>query len=246
MTIKNVFLSLLHPQDITYGWTVEKSLFPQIFLHYKETILLIMTSILISTILSFLFTYLILLVFQKVKRKIMWFLTIIESLPDIFYIIVFQFLTIVIYKQTDRLLFNVASAGEDRAFFLPIVCLSLPLILLLTKFLIQQFEREGEKLYVEYAVSKGMTPLYIFNVHIWKNVLFSLYHYSKTAIWFVISNLIILEFMFNMTGIIYFVLRNSTPEIFVIGILMIYLPIFLFYRICEWLLPAIVRGEAID
>lgn len=245
-SIKDTFLALLHPQDITYGWNVPRSIFPQIFIHYKETILLILTSILISTIVSFILTYLILLIFRKVKRSIMWFLTIIESLPDIFYIIFFQFLTIMIYKKTDILLYKVASAGDSRAIFLPILCLCLPLTLLLTKFLIQQFEKEEDKLYVEYAISKGMSSFYIFNRHILKNVLFSLYHYSKTAIWFVISNLIILEYMLNMTGIIYFIFRNTSPEIFVIGILMLYLPIFLFYRIGEWLIPPVVRGEAVD
>lgn len=246
ITIKNIFISLLSPQDITYGWEYPRSIFPQIFIQYKETIILILTSLLISIILSFSLTYLVLLVFQKMKTSILWFLTIIESLPDIFYIIFFQFLTIMIYKKTDTLLFNVASAGEDRAFFLPLLCLSIPLTLLLTKFLIQQFEKETEKLYVEYAVSKGMAPFYIFNIHILKNVLFSLYHYSKTAIWFVISNLIIIEYMFNMTGIIYFIFRNLSSEIFVIGILMLYLPVFLFYRIGEWLIPPAVRGEAVD
>jgi len=246
ITIKNIFISLLSPQDITYGWEYPRSIFPQIFIQYKETIILILTSLLISIILSFSLTYLVLLVFQKMKTSILWFLTIIESLPDIFYIIFFQFLTIMIYKKTDTLLFNVASAGEDRAFFLPLLCLSIPLTLLLTKFLIQQFEKETEKLYVEYAVSKGMAPFYIFNIHILKNVLFSLYHYSKTAIWFVISNLIIIEYMFNMTGIIYFIFRNLSSEIFVIGILMLYMPVFLFYRIGEWLIPPAVRGEAVD
>lgn len=243
--IKNTFLSLLHPLEITYGMGIQRPVFPQIFYHYKESVLLIVASLLISTILAFLLTYLILLIFQTVKSKIMWFLTIIESLPDIFYIIALQFLTIMFFKKTGTLLFNVASAGDDRAYFLPIVCLSLPLTLLLTKFLIQQFEKEQGKLYVEYAVTKGMKPLYIFNIHIFKNVLFSLYHYSKTAIWFVISNLVILEYMFNMTGIIYFIFRKS-PEIFVIGILMIYLPLYLIYRICDWLIPPVVRGEAID
>ena len=246
ITIKNIFISLLSPQDITYGWEYPRSIFPQIFIQSKETIILILTSLLISIILSFSLTYLVLLVFQKMKTSILWFLTIIESLPDIFYTIVFQFLTIMIYKKTDTLLFNVASAGEDRAFFLPLLCLCIPLTLLLTKFLIQQFEKETEKLYVEYAVSKGMAPFYIFNIHILKNVLFSLYHYSKTAIWFVISNLIIIEYMFNMTGIIYFIFRNLSSEIFVIGILMLYLPVFLFYRIGEWLIPPAVRGEAVD
>ena len=244
--IKNIFLLLLNPQEITYGFNVPRSIFPQIFILYKETFILIAISIVASTILAFALTYLILLVFQKVKSKIKWFLTVVESLPDIFFIIIFQFLTIIIFKQTGMLMFNVASAGDERAFFLPILCLTTPLTILLTKFLILQFEKEEEKMYVEYAVSKGMAPFYIFNVHILKNVLFSLYHYSKTAIWFVISNMIIVEYMFNVSGIIYFIYDHFSSEVFVVGILMIYLPIFLFYRISEWLFPAIVRGEAVD
>ena len=243
--VKNTFLTLLHPQDITYGWNAPRPIFPQILYHYQESVILIITSLIISIFLAFLLTYMILLLFRKAKDKIMWILTVIESLPDIFYIIVLQFLAIIIYKATGTLLYNVASAGDDRAVFLPILCLSLPLTLLLTKFLIQQYEKEEEKTYVEYAVSKGMTPFYIFNIHIFKNVLFSLYHYSKTAIWFVISNLVILEYMLNMTGIIYFIFRKP-PEIFVIGILMIYLPIYLIYRICDWVIPPVVRGETSD
>lgn len=244
--VKNILLSLLHPQDITYGWDTERSIYPKIFINYKETLILIIATILISIVISFALTYLTLLVFQKKKSKIKWFLTMVESLPDIFYIFLFQFLTIVIYQKTGRLLFNVASAGDDRALFLPIICLTLPLVLLLTKFLIQQFETEGDKLYVEYAIAKGMTPFYIFNIHIFKNVLFSLFYYSKTLIWFAISNLVIMEYLFNMTGIVNFIYDHQASEIFVVGILMLYIPIFLFYRISEWIISSIVRGEVID
>ncbi|BBW98810.1 ABC transporter permease subunit [Geobacillus subterraneus] len=102
-----------------------------------------------------------------------------ESLPDLLIIVTFQLIVIAIFKKTGWLIFQPASIGEERSLFLPIACLSIPISLLFAKLLLQQYENELRKPYVEYAFSKGLSFFYILNKHVLRNVALGLLYYSK-------------------------------------------------------------------
>jgi len=169
-------------------------------------------------------------------------LSLLQALPDLFYIAFSQWMVVIIYRSTGILVMEVASDGTFKSLALPLLCLSLPLVLLLTKFLLQQFLNEKRKLYVEYASSKGFSELYIFNTHIFRNVFFSLINYSKTVIWFMISNLIIIELLFSINGLVGFIFRYLTPEVFAIGTIMLMLPVMAFFELTQLLIPQKRRG----
>ena len=81
------------------------------------------------------------------------------------------------------------------------------------------------------------------NQHVLRNVAPGLIYYSKTMIWFMLSNLIIIEYVFNVSGITAFLLEYHTPEVFALGLLLLYIPVFLFYKISYLFLPQMWKGE---
>ncbi|WP_455661981.1 ABC transporter permease subunit [Pradoshia sp.] len=240
-SIKNVVLALLNPQSIDYGGA-ERAVFPQIFIPYENTMMMIAISFIGSILTAFLFTYIILLLGRRHAGKIQWVLSLLQALPDLFYIAFSQWMVVLIYRSTGILVMEVASDGTFKSLALPLICLSLPIVLLLTKFLLQQFLDESRKVYVEYASSKGFSELYIFNKHIFRNVFFSLINYSKTVMWFMVSNLIIIELLFSINGLVGFIFRYLTPEVFAVGVIMLVLPVMIFYEMAQLLIPHKRRG----
>ena len=240
-SIKSVMLALLNPRTIEYGG-VGRTIFPEIFIPYGNTLFIIAVSFIGSVVIAFLLTYIILLLGRRFTAKIEWALSLLQALPDLFYIAFSQWMIVLIFKSTGLLIMEVASDGTFSSLGLPLFCLSLPLVLLLTKYLLQQFMDEKRKMYVEYASSKGFSELYIFNTHIFRNVFFSLINYSKTVIWFMISNLIIIEYLFSINGLVGFIYRYLTPEVFAIGTIMLMLPVMAFYELAQLLIPQKRRG----
>ncbi|WP_049669458.1 ABC transporter permease subunit [Bacillus sp. FJAT-27916] len=243
-SIKLVFMALLSPQDMDYGGT-GRMVFPEILGPYRTTLSLMAVSLLGSLFISFLLTYITLFLGRRHLSKIEWVLSLLQALPDLFYIAFSQWMIVLIYKGTGILIMDVARYGTWQSMMLPLVCLSLPLTLLLTRFLLQQFLVEKKKMYAEYASSKGFTELYIFNHHILRNVLFSLINYSKTVLWFMISNLIIIEYLFSINGIIGFIYRYLTPEFFAIGTILLAVPVLIVYDMAQLLVPEKRRDEGV-
>jgi peptide/nickel transport system permease protein len=240
-TLGYIIMKLIHPMSIEYS--MNRNLFPQILIHYRESLLLCGLAIMVSLVLAWGITYITLLFFRRHMERIKMILDFFESLPDLLIIVTFQLIVIAIFKKTGWLIFQLTSSGEERSLFLPVVCLSIPISLLLAKLLLQQYENELRKPYVEYAFSKGLSFFYILNKHVLRNVTLGLLYYSKTMIWFMLSNLVMIEYVFNVSGITAFLIEYHTPEVFALGVLLLYIPIYLFYRISYLFLPHIWKGE---
>jgi peptide/nickel transport system permease protein len=167
-----------------------------------------------------------------VRRK--WssaFLFVFESLPDIFLIFLMQYFIIITFKKTGLLLFNIVDSYNDPAFMMPVLCLSALPTVFLTKNLLNSFKDEEKQLYVELALGKGMTKTYVLVVHILRNALLSLFRHFKTIFWFTLSNLFILEIMFNIRGVMKFVTLFSpmTPDLTLYVLILFVFPYLLFY-----------------
>lgn len=111
------------------------------------------------------------------------------------------------------------------------------------KLLVLRFENELEKDYVLFAQAKGLDRFHILNRHILRNVLLSTLFFAKTNVWFLLSNLYIIEWIFNTRGIFKFV--KSYPslngELFIVGVLLIYIPIFILFKLFHYLVPAAMK-----
>ncbi|EJR54586.1 hypothetical protein IIM_01526 [Bacillus cereus VD107] len=238
-----VFLGgkLLRPGEITYGFRDSRKLFPQIWIHYIETMIVFLSAFLLSLLIAYV---LVVWVLQRshMKQKV-WngvFLTL-ESIPDILLILLSQLLVVIVFQKTGFMPIKLAGIGEERVRLLPIICLTIPTTLLFIKLLLLRFREEMEKDYSIFAKSKGLSLRHILTHHISRNVLLTTIYYAKTNILFMLSNLYIIEWIFNTYGMFVFVKENSKLEIFTVSLIILYVPLFILFRLLHTFLQNVIK-----
>ncbi|MDM5237774.1 ABC transporter permease subunit [Bacillus cereus] len=240
-SLKEVFAKLMDISNMQYA--SDKFLFPQLFVHYKETMVIFFSAFCISLLVAFCIVYMIMSSSPRIQHRIKSFLIFLESIPDILLILGSQILVIWFFKQTGFLPFKIAAIGGESIRGLPIFCLSIPTTIMFVKLLVLRFENELEKDYVLFAKAKGLDRFHILNRHILRNVFLSTLFFAKTNIWFMLSNLYIIEWIFNTRGI--FMFLKSYPdiriEVFIVSILLIYIPIFILFKLFHYLVPAAMK-----
>ncbi|QWG62387.1 ABC transporter permease subunit [Bacillus mycoides] len=234
---------ILHASSMQYGMKIKKDLFPQIFFHYKETMVILSISLIVSLIVSFILVHVILRVNKKWQNRIKEFMLFLQSLPDILFIVGSQLLVVWIFQKTGVMAAQVAGIGDQRVRLLPIICFCIPTVIMFVKFLLLRFEDELRKDYVLFAAAKGMDRLHILNRHVLRNVLLSTLFFVKANIWFMLSNLYIIESIFNTLGFFVFIKTYQSIEVFTVGLILIYLPIFLFFKYFHWLVPTAMKEK---
>ncbi|MCM3768689.1 ABC transporter permease subunit [Neobacillus niacini] len=206
-------------------------IFPTIFDKYIESMKILGLGILAACSIAFFLSYLAFFFFKKRMKRIKNILEIAEAIPDLMLILLLQLAVIVIYKNTGIKLATVVSVRE-KAILLPVICLSVPISFYITKVIIHHIEEELEKYYVELAKAKGLTFSYILNIHVLRNIVDGLFGTSKTVFWSMLSTLLVIDYLFNMNGLMRAMLVGTDP--FVIGCILIFVPFFLLYRVYEW------------
>ncbi|MGH1326934.1 ABC transporter permease subunit [Bacillus pretiosus] len=240
-SLQEVFVNLMDISNFKY--VGDKFLFPQLFVHYKETIVIFLAAFFISLFVAFCIVYVIMSSSPRIQHRIKSFLIFLESIPDILLILVSQILVVWVFKQTGFLPFQIASIGGESIRGLPILCLSIPTTIMFVKMVVLRFENELEKDYVLFAKAKGLGRFYILNRHILRNVLLSTLFFAKTNIFFMLSNLYIIEWIFNTGGIFMFLKSyfGIRVEVFIVSVLLIYIPIFILFKLFHYLIPAAMK-----
>ncbi|MGW5954769.1 ABC transporter permease subunit [Bacillus mycoides] len=240
-SLKEIFANLMDISNFKY--VGDKFLFPQLFVHYKETIVIFLAAFFISLFVAFCIVYVIMSSSPRIQHRIKSFLIFLESIPDILLILGSQILVIWFFKQTGFLPFQIASIGGESIRGLPIFCLSIPTTIMFVKMLVLRFENELEKDYVLFAKAKGLDRFHILNRHILRNVLLSTLFFAKTNVFFMLSNLYIIEWIFNTGGIFMFLksYEGIRVEVFIVSVLLIYIPIFILFKLFHYLIPAAMK-----
>ncbi|EJQ54240.1 hypothetical protein IEQ_00621 [Bacillus cereus BAG6X1-2] len=240
-SLKEVFANLVDISNLQY--VRDKFLFPQLFVHYKETMVIFLAAFFISLFVAFCIVYMIMSSSPRIQHRIKSFLIFLESIPDILLILGSQILVIWFFKQTGFLPFQIASIGDESIRGLPIFCLSIPTTIMFVKMLVLRFENELEKDYVLFAKAKGLDRFHILNRHILRNVLLSTLFFAKTNVFFMLSNLYIIEWIFNTGGIFMFLksYEGIRVEVFIVSVLLIYIPIFILFKLFHYLIPAAMK-----
>ncbi|WP_299091207.1 ABC transporter permease subunit [uncultured Metabacillus sp.] len=175
---------------------------------------------------------------DKIKMVIYFF----ESLPDILVVLLLQLFVIILFKKTDVLLMKVVTVGDSRAYGLPIICLAILPAIQLFRITLHLYEEELGKDYVLLGRAKGLKHTFILIIHILRNTMISLFFRMKETIWFMLSSLVVVELLFGIFGITYYLTTYMIPEVFTFLLLFIFVPIFLFYHLVKWLLEKTIKG----
>lgn len=111
-SLQEVFVNLMDISNLKY--VGDKFLFPQLFVHYKETIIIFLAAFFISLFVAFCIVYVIMSSSPRIQHRIKSFLIFLESIPDILLILVSQILVVWFFKQTGFYLFKLLQLEASR------------------------------------------------------------------------------------------------------------------------------------
>ncbi|AYC28768.1 ABC transporter permease subunit [Paenisporosarcina cavernae] len=224
---------------------VQIPFFPKIYEYIEYSLQLLFLAMIFSIIVALTATIGTMLLSEKARSRVKIVSYFFESLPDILIILLAQITVVLIYKQTGHLVSKIAVLGDERIYWLPILCLMILPTIQLYRLSMLTFEAEERAMYVELARSLGFTKTFVLLRHVFRNAIISVFFQSKKTMWFMLSNLFVLELMFNIPGIMYFLSERLSSELFFVTILSFFLPVFFLYSFGEWyFIRRINRGGA--
>jgi peptide/nickel transport system permease protein len=228
--IGELFKEMVKPSEIMYftGSGVYP-LFPEIWGIIGYSLTILFSAFFIAIILALIFSLVIFSLPARLKDKIRVFSFMFESIPDVLIAIGMQFFIIWFFKKTNILLFQIVSLYDQKTYFVPIFCLTVLPTLLILRILLLNMEEEFNKQYIDTAKGKGIGRFRILWRHVLPNTLLSVFHQSRNILWFMLSNLLMVEYLFNIYGVTTLVREMGNPAIFTISMLLLFLPMFLFF-----------------
>lgn len=230
--IQNTILQIIDLTNTTfYNGGINNPLLPALKEVYPQSITFLIGGLFLSLLFGITFTVSYMLFPVLVRTLIKKCILAIETLPDVFIIILVQLAVIWIYKNTGLLMFNIVNVYKTKAYFLPTLAISILPTLYVIKYLILTLEEESNKIYVEFAKGKGLKNIYILVAYLLKNTAAQLFGQLKNIFWILLSNLLMLEIIFNIYGITRFVADYGVenPHLAAICLISIFLPFFILF-----------------
>lgn len=242
-TIMFVIHSLINFKKMTYTLNnVSRPIFPLIFENWRYSLILMFSSFCISLVLAAILSFATMLLPQFMRRFLKGILFFLESIPDLLIIITVQLIGIYFYIYHQVRLYHIYSY-QHNIFFLPILSLTILPTILIYRMLVLDVEEEGTKIYVELAKSKGLSKTVILSRHVMRNTLIRTLTHAKTILFFMLSNLLIVEVVFQSQGLLKFVYTYGRADILTLVVIMIFLPMAIFFGLCK-LLVRTITGES--
>jgi peptide/nickel transport system permease protein len=211
---------------------IKYQLFPDIFDKYQYSMTLFFGALIVSLFFALLLTFLTTLLPKFLQRIVTGFLTLLESIPDLFIVISLQLGIIYVYKKTGWLITNISALYDNPIYLLPILTLSILPTIQLFKISLLLMKEEQDKPYITVARSMGLSRFYITLKHVFRNILTSLFQYSKTIFVFMLSNLFVVEYVFNLNGLIKAMIYTQGVAFIVIALL-IAIPFSFLFELAE-------------
>ncbi|MCZ8538092.1 ABC transporter permease subunit [Paenisporosarcina quisquiliarum] len=239
-TIKLHVTSLMNLRELSVDYYVGRGemrqvpVFPQLLENITYSLQLLFLALVTAVVFALIGTFITMLLREKARARVKLFFYFLESLPDILIILLAQLFVVIIFQQTGILVSKIAVIGDDRIYWLPVLCLMILPMIQLYRLSMLTFEAEERTMYVELAKSLGFGKAFILFMHIFRNAIVSVFFQSKKTMWFMLSNLFILELMFNIPGVMLYMFENLSGTLFLVTIMSFFLPIFILYSLGEW------------
>jgi ABC-type dipeptide/oligopeptide/nickel transport system permease component len=245
--IKEVSVEIMHLNTFMYLNQGTKRLFiHDIWSPYFYSLTILFGALLIAFCCAQVLTWGTLMLPIWIRGTVKNILTFLESLPDLLVFALVQMGIVFIYKKTGILVSNVASLGADQQiYFVPIACLMILPFVYFYKMMVLLSEEELGKSYVETSLAKGMRRIYVLIVHVTRNTSEGIFHFSKTVLWFMISNLLLVEIIFNIHGITHYMYHDFRPQMLAACLILLVIPFFLVFAVFEMVINRFTRrGES--
>lgn len=218
-------------------------LFPLVLEKAWDTYYLLFLSFISAMIAAVIITYIGILLMKKKLYYIERVLHYVEALPDILIISGLQFCILYFYKKTDILVAKVVTVGESKSILLPVICLGIPASIYFIKIFLRVIEKEWSKTYTVLGRSIGATPFHILTFHISRNVFHEVFISTRTLVWSMLTTLVIIEYLFNYQGLLWFLITFRDPEVFFVSSVIMFIPFLVIYKSYHFFVPDIIKGE---
>ncbi|MFC4557075.1 ABC transporter permease subunit [Virgibacillus kekensis] len=214
----------------------ERPLFPRILDPWGYSMTLLLGAFSVAFLVAMALAFFTFLLPRKLIKIVKFILFSLESVPDVLVMILFQTGAIWIHMQTGERLFYVVEYGGHQPYTLPIIALSILPTIFLFRIFILDFEEQADQPYVEMATAKGLKNYLILWKHILRNAIMGMFLHTRFILWVMLSNLLVAELVFGINGLIQFMYTSPTPEIFTLGILLFFVPIFAVLAIGQFII----------
>ncbi len=225
---------LFQPESWTYSY-LEQELFivPYLWEPFLYSIRMLVGGLFLGFIVAFFLAMLTISLPTSIQQVVRRVLGLMESVPDIMVAFFLQLSAVWVFQQTDILLIQFATLGDDRIYLAPIVTLSFLPMISMYRILMLLIQEEMTKPYVELARSKGLRTNVVLLKHVMRNITKSVFYQSKIIVWTSLSSLFVIEYIFNINGISSFILNDFRPIVIVFVLIMIFTPLFIIYQGAE-------------
>ena len=139
---------------------------------------------------------------SSARKRLTGFIDFTTSAPALLIIFLLQYLVIYLYKTYGLKLFQLYGGISTQPYFLPAFVSSFLPALFLIQFLLKEFSNEELKDYVIFARAKRLSRRTIYLKHIIRNIIPLLLIHLKVIIWYILTNIIVVEYLFNIDGYI--------------------------------------------
>ncbi|MCA1057044.1 ABC transporter permease subunit [Rossellomorea aquimaris] len=157
-------------------------------------------------------------------------LNLLETVPDLMFAFMLQLFIVFIYKKFGFELMQFTELGDEKIYLAPMITLSVIPMISFFRILLLITEEELLKPHIEFAQSKGLSKGRILFSHVMKNISPSLFYHGKIIIWGMLSSLFVIETIFNMRGITYYIVQDFRPMVIAISLILIFTPFFVVYQ----------------
>lgn len=232
-SVKDLTVEVFTLSNLTYDGQHE--MLPAVLGRFFYSMKTLGTGLFAATVMAFLLSYIIVLFFEKKKDYILSFIEIIRSIPDVLWMFLLQAGVVWIFKTFGVKFIQTTSLGSDhQAVLLPLISLSLPIFLFLTQIIVLKIFEELDKPYILLAKAKGLSYFYMLNIHVVRNISQDLKEHFKTIVWMMLSTLVMVEYIFNLNGLMLFNIKYVSVELFVFSCILFFTPFFLIYRLLDF------------
>jgi peptide/nickel transport system permease protein len=194
--------------------------------HYLYTMNILCISILVVGIAGIVGAVTIMLLPGRLRKAVTGLINFTATAPELLVIFLLQYLVIYIYKTYHIRLFSLYGFFNASPKFAPIFIASFLPAIFYIQLILKELLNEEQQEYVLFARAKGMPYRIIYVKHIIRNVSpFCLIHF-RIAIWFLLTNIYVMEYLFSLKGFMLGLFQMSDAG-FLIGLLMFAVPILL-------------------
>ncbi|UOQ93113.1 ABC transporter permease subunit [Halobacillus shinanisalinarum] len=245
-TIGSVFGQMMRPESLVYinpTSGVERSLFPIIFKAFASSLRVLGIALTVSFFIALLGTIILWRAPKRVYKIFLSSSSFLQSIPDVVFVVASQMFLVWLYLETGTTFIKLAGAGEEEAILAPALVLAILPTMYFLQSMLELVEEEKKEPYYDLATSKGLNKSFILLKHILRNMFVRLTYQAKFLISIMISNLLIVEYLFENFGMTSFLLTYSQPPVFFVTALLFFGPVYLFLKVIELSLYFFTRQE---